>query len=87
MQQRGYDNYTCVIVVRVRDAVIGLVVDTVDEVLDIPEDAVSPPPTISEKKRSRYIKGIGKTDHDVKIILDVNKLLFEEELASLKIEN
>lgn len=87
MKELEYNDRTCVIVVRVEDSTIGLVVDTVDEVADIPEANVSPPPKIGKGISSRYIKGMGKTGEEVKIILDANKLLFDDELAILSGES
>ncbi|QTA88644.1 chemotaxis protein CheW [Desulfonema magnum] len=83
MKQREYDDRTCVIVVRNDDTTIGLLVDTVKDVLDIPENDVSPPPKVSEGNSRRFIKGIGKSNDEVKILLDLNKLLFDETLDSL----
>ncbi|HKK33243.1 MAG TPA: chemotaxis protein CheW, partial [Desulfomicrobiaceae bacterium] len=57
--------------------------DTVNEVLDIPEDRISAPPQIASTTASRYIEGMGKVDDEVKILLDVNRLLFEDELEEL----
>jgi len=47
------------------------VVDMVSDVIDIPETDVDPPPKISRKPGSRFIKGLGKIDNQVKILLDV----------------
>ena len=80
---KEYDDRTCVIVVNINDSDIGLVVDIVSDVLDIPEDVVVPPPSIQKNHSSRFIKGIGKLDEKVVIILDVNKLLYDEELDQL----
>ncbi|MCB2186084.1 MAG: chemotaxis protein CheW [Deltaproteobacteria bacterium] len=80
---RDYDDRTCIVVVQIGEARIGLIVDTVSEVRDIPAESVSPPPQIAKGTKSRYIKGMGRVDENVKILLDVNKLLFEEELAQL----
>jgi purine-binding chemotaxis protein CheW len=44
---------------------------------------VSPPPKISQRTSSRYIQGIGRVGDQVKILLDVDKLLFEEEIELL----
>ena len=85
MGSREYDDRTCVVVVRVRDTNVGLIVDTVSEVREIPQDSVSPPPNIARGSSSRYIAGLGKTGSEVKILLDVEKLLFEEELAQLNL--
>jgi len=83
MTPRDYDDRTCVIVVRINDSAIGLVVDTVNEVADIPEEAVSPPPMVSKGEGSRYLQGMGKIGDEVKILLDVNRLLHDEALVQL----
>jgi purine-binding chemotaxis protein CheW len=83
MELRDYDDRTCVIVVNVADTAIGLVVDEVQEVMDVPESQVEPPPKVSRTRGSRFIQGMGKVGDDVKILLDVDKLLHEEELRSL----
>ena len=79
---RDYDERTCIIVVEIDGSSVGLVVDTVNEVADIPEDQVEPPPK-SKRKGGSYIQGIGKIDKEVKILLDINKILYEEELESI----
>ena len=83
MEPRDYDERTCVMVVKLEKAAVGLVVDTVQEVREILEDQISPPPQVASGTSSRYILGMGKVDDEVKILLDVNRLLFEEELAKL----
>lgn len=83
MPARDYDERTCIIVLSIRDVQIGLVVDTVNEVLTIDDSQISPPPKVATANSARYIKGMGKVGDDVKILLDGEKLLFEEELASL----
>jgi len=80
MPAREYDDRTCVVVVNIQDTAIGLVVDEVEEVLDVPENQIEPPPRISQRAGSRFIQGLGKVGETVKILLDVNKLLFTEEL-------
>jgi len=78
-----YNDRTCVIVVQLDDTSIGLIVDTVDEVVDIPEDQISPPPTISQGASGQYLKGMGKQENSVVILLDVHKLLYEEKKEQL----
>ena len=79
---REYDERTCIVVVEIDGTSIGLVVDTVNEVADIPEDQVEPPPK-SKCKGGNYIQGIGKIGKEVKILLDINKILYEEELGTI----
>ncbi len=78
-EEKDYDDRTCIIVVNIENMSVGLIVDTVSEVMDIPESSIEPPPKVNNKAGSRYIKGLGKVDEDVKILLDTQKLLFEEE--------
>ena len=83
LEARAYDERTCVVVVNIREAAIGLVVDTVSEVADIPESQIEPAAGLNGSRSSAFIKGIGKLGDDIKIILDVDKLLYEADLAAL----
>ncbi len=83
MESREYDDRTCIVVVKIKDTAIGLVVDLVSDVLKITEDMVEPPPKVTNKPGSRFIKGLGKVDDDVKILLDVQKLLYDDELEQV----
>lgn len=83
MESRAYDDRTCVVVVNIREMVVGLVVDTVNEVLSIPETSISPPPKFQKGMGTKFIKGMGKVGESVKILLDVEKLLCEEELQAM----
>lgn len=79
---REYDDRTCVIVIDIRDISIGLIVDCVSEVVTIPETEIVPPPDLN-KSGSRYIKGIGKVGSDVKLILNCERMLNEDESDSI----
>lgn len=81
---REYDDRTCVVIVDLRGTPVGLVVDTVRDVILIHEDAVSPPPKIQKGKGGRFIQGIGRVGDEVKILLDVNKLLHDEEIERIE---
>ncbi len=81
-QETEYDDRTCIIVIDIHDISIGMIVDSVSEVLSIPEQEIVPPPDIS-KNQKKYIKGIGKTAEEVVLILDCEKLLEDDELDLL----
>lgn len=78
-----YNDRTCIIVIDIREISIGLIVDTVTEVLTIPEQSIVEPPKINKSFNNRYIKNIGKIGNDVKLLLDCEKLLTEDELDDL----
>jgi len=77
---RAYDDRTCVIVVKIGDIDVGLMVDKVHEVIDIPADKTSPPPLLGNGERSRYVRGMGRVGDEVKILLDVQMLLKTDAL-------
>lgn len=79
---RDYDDRTCIIVVNINEMAVGLVVDKVNEVADIPEAQIEPAPR-SARGSGKYIKGMGKIGDEVKILLDVNRLLGESEMVQL----
>lgn len=80
---REYNDRTCVIVVDIRDIPIGLIVDSVSEVLSIPPEDIVSPPDVGKGLNNRYIKGVGKVGNDVKLILDCDKLLDAKEIDNL----
>lgn len=86
-EARDYDDRTCIIVVEIKGIAVGLVIDRVMEVIDITEGNIAAPPQIGGGFHHRYIKGIGKVENGVKLLLDCEKLLNDEELQELKQEN
>jgi len=83
MPEREYDDRTCIVVVNMGGTAVGLVVDTVREVADIPESQIELPPEVSQSSSQRYIRGLGKIGDEVKILLDVERLVRREALGSL----
>jgi purine-binding chemotaxis protein CheW len=75
---KEYNDRTCIIVIDISDMCVGLIVDSVSEVLSIPEENIVIPPDVG-RGTNGFIKGIGKVDSEVKLILDCHKLLNEED--------
>ncbi len=76
MEAREYDDRTCIIIVGLEQGSIGFIVDTVSEVQDITENQIDSPPSFkSTSQKERYIRGLGKVNDQVKIILDVSKIV------------
>lgn len=83
IEEKEYDDRTCIIVVDLLGIVIGLIVDFVSEVMDIDEEKIEPSPQTGKNTQGRFIKGMGKVYDGVKIILDVDKLLYDDhQIAS-----
>ncbi|MGI5936505.1 MAG: chemotaxis protein CheW [Oscillospiraceae bacterium] len=77
-QEREYDDRTCVIVINFFDIFIGLIVDSVSEVLTIADENVLELP--KSMSGNRYLKNLGKSGDDVILLLDCEKLLMETEI-------
>lgn len=83
LEEREYDDRTCVVVVKLKDISVGLIVDIVREVINISQDLVSQPPRVYGGAGEQYIKGMGKLDEVVVILLEVTKLLYENDVEQL----
>jgi len=88
---KEYTERTCIVVVEIpyNDEVtlMGIVVDKIQEVINIPKDKISNVPYINSKIKSEYIEGIAETQESIKIILDITKVLTEDEFILInKIE-
>jgi purine-binding chemotaxis protein CheW len=78
---------TCIVIVEVTTQGerqdVGVVVDSVDAVLDIPASEIEPPPTFGAGIRTDFIRGMGKVNGKFVILLDVNHVLAIEDVAAL----
>jgi purine-binding chemotaxis protein CheW len=62
---------------------MGVVVDSVQAVLEIPATEIEPPPTFGAKIRTDFIEGIGKVNGKFVILLDINRVLCTEEIGAM----
>ena len=85
---QDYTKRTCIIVVEIayggENVFMGLVVDAIQDVVSIPDEKLSKIPYISAHIKSEYIRGVADTPEGMKIVLDVLRILSEEELAAVK---
>jgi purine-binding chemotaxis protein CheW len=84
-KQSDITKRTCIVIIEVTTDEghqdIGVVVDAVSEVLEIPDEEIEPAPTFGAKIRADFIAGMGKVNGKFVIILEVNKVLSVDELA------
>lgn len=79
---------TCLVVLQIKDISLALVVDAVKEVLTVDPAAIEPAPQFGEADSDRFISSLVKIQGRVKILIDVNKLLRDDELEKInKITN
>ena len=75
-----YTAFTVIIVVVVRDKVMGLVVDAVSDVLNIDKKDIQPPPQFGAKVDVSFLNGIGKSSDKLVALLDMDRLLLDDEM-------
>ncbi len=83
MPWKEYDDRTCIIVINMNDVSIGLVIDSVSDVLNINDDEIVKKPEMSTKENSRYISRIGRIGDQVILLIDCERLLSAEEYADV----
>ena len=87
MEPMNYTERTCIIVVEIAggagNVMIGVVVDSVSEVLSIKADVIEETPSFGTKLSTDYILGMAKIGKGVKILLDIDKVLGADEISLL----
>ncbi len=82
-----YDDRTCIIVVEIDSEsgtiLIGIVVDSVSEVMNISENEIEDTPAFGTNLNTDYILGIAKTEDGVKILLNIDKVLSSQDLETV----
>ena len=91
MSEREYTDRTGIIIVELiienDKTFMGIVVDTIREVVSIPAEKINKTPYINARVKSEFIQGMAELGDGIKIILDINKVLTEEEFVAIKGEN
>lgn len=84
-----YTDRTCIIIVNVKNIVVGLIVEQIAEVVEILEEDIIPSPQVgkADKSENKYVYAIGKVGEKVKLLLDPDKLLNDEEINALDPDN
>jgi purine-binding chemotaxis protein CheW len=82
-EPKPYDDRTCVVVVGIDGFSYGLIVDSVSEVLTIPEEDVSPLPGLNASSGNKFVKNIGKTANGIVLIVDCERLLTADEIGEI----
>lgn len=87
MEEVEASRNTCIIVLQVQrggaSVIMGVIVDKVSEVLEIGAEEIEPAPSFGNQVDTQFILGMAKTGDSVKILLDIDKAVSEEEVESL----
>jgi len=72
-----------IVVIESESQVVGILVDSVAEVVDLRLSEIDSAPNVGNEESSRYIQGVASMDSDLLIVVDLNKLLSEQEWAEM----
>jgi purine-binding chemotaxis protein CheW len=81
MAERTYDTFTVIIITEVNERLIGIIVDSVSDVINIPTSNIQEAPHYTAKIETDFIRGIGRVDEKMVIILDVDRILTIDEFS------
>lgn len=88
LEEKEYTQRTCIVVVDICFAdvkkLMGVVVDTVSEVINIQKDDIEPPPEYSSQSHLEFLTGLGKVKGKVVLLLDIEKVLSSDEMVLMK---
>ncbi len=85
MEPQEYTDRTCIIVINVKSTVIGLIVEKIAEMDTISDDDIVPPPSLGHREEhNKYVYGLARTGDTVKLLLDPEKLIKDEDLEALE---
>jgi len=83
-QSKDTDSLSRILIVEVKDTVTGMLVNSVKEVMHLPLSSIEPTPEIIKSKiNSEYLTGVGKVGNRLLILLNLSKVLGQEEIEEL----
>ncbi|EKN63905.1 chemotaxis signal transduction protein [Schinkia azotoformans MEV2011] len=85
IEEVAYTESTRIIIVGVADMEVGLIVDAANDVIDIPEGAIEPPPEVVGTVEVEYLNGVAKLDKRLLILLNLEKVLISDGIKELKL--
>ena len=79
LPQREPDDATRIVIIEAEDQVVGILVDSVAEVVYLNQPEIESPPNVGNEESSRYIQGVANREEGLLILVDLNRLLTDEE--------
>ncbi|MDD2727906.1 chemotaxis protein CheW [Malikia sp.] len=76
-----YDQLTVVIILNIAGRVVGMVVDTVSDVITLRDEQIKPPPEMGAAFSTDYLVGLGTHDDRMLILIDIDKLMSSSEMG------
>ncbi len=79
-----YDQFTVVIILNINGRVVGMVVDSVSDVITLAADQIKPAPEMGTALNTDYLVGLGTVDQRMLILVDIDKLMSSAEMGLIE---
>jgi purine-binding chemotaxis protein CheW len=86
LQGKAYDKLTVIMIAEIKSRLIGMIVDSILDVVSLTVDSIQDTPHFSSNIRMDCVEGIGKIDDRIIILMNVDKVFSDEELGLIKYE-
>jgi len=83
LPSKEMDDATRIVIIEVENQTVGIVVDSVSEVVDVDSSEIETAPNVGNDETARYIEGVVSRGDELLILVDLNKLLTEDEWADM----
>jgi purine-binding chemotaxis protein CheW len=79
-----YDEFTVVIILNIGDRVVGMVVDSVSDVIALKPEQIKPAPDMGSALKTDHLIGLGTIDERMVILVDIDRLMSSEEMGLIE---
>jgi len=80
---REIDDESRIIIVEIKNSEIGILVDSVSDVVDLENSEIEAAPNVGNKESTKYIKGVATKEGELLIVIDLDNFLTDEELSNV----
>ncbi len=80
LPEKGINQYSVIIVMEILGRLMGTLVDGVSDMINIKDEDITPPPRFSDRKGTKFIKGMVEKEKKFIMLLDVNKIFSADEI-------
>ncbi|WP_221564353.1 chemotaxis protein CheW [Alkalihalobacillus sp. TS-13] len=84
LEEASYTEETRIVIVNANDMEVGMIVDSANDVIDVPADTVEPAPKVVGGIQAEYLDGVAKLEKRLLILLNLEKVLNPEEIIALR---
>ena len=77
------DDSTRIVIIEADEQVVGILVDAVAEVVDLRSSEIESAPNVGTEESAKFIQGVASSDNELLILVDLNKLLTDDEWAEV----